>query len=104
MIWLFIAEPVAYHGPAYQYDNNAGIIRTMGAILVVLNTIQHRYQPASYKCWSSSGYGGANIGYSINDKVELQAGWAGGDVADLFGGDFDVEDIVIWCWFWLTSV
>ena len=38
------------------------------------------------------GYG-ANLGFSLNDKVELQAGWAGGDVADLFGGDIDVNDV-----------
>ena len=38
------------------------------------------------------GYG-ANLGFSVNDKVELQAGWAGGDVADLFGGDFDANDV-----------
>src|SRR5690606_28021946 len=38
------------------------------------------------------GYG-ANIGWALNDKTELQAGWAGGDVADLFGGDFDAGDV-----------
>ncbi|MDN5560332.1 MAG: hypothetical protein L0G45_01995, partial [Psychrobacter sp.] len=35
----------------------------------------------------------ANIGWSLNEKTELQAGWAGGDVADLFGGDFDANDV-----------
>ena len=29
----------------------------------------------------------------MNEKTELQAGWAGGDVADLFGGDFDADDV-----------
>jgi hypothetical protein len=38
------------------------------------------------------GYG-ANIGWSLNEKTELQAGWAGGDAAELFGGDFDANDV-----------
>ena len=38
------------------------------------------------------GYG-ANVAWSMNEKTELQAGWAGGDVADLFGGDFDANDV-----------
>ena len=90
-------EPVAYNtttAPAYTYQD-AGIIRnTTGAVVggtkTIFNTLTH---PASVSAEVGTlGYG-ANVGFSINDKVELQAGWAGGDVADLFGGDFDVNDI-----------
>lgn len=38
------------------------------------------------------GYG-ANVAWAVNENTELQAGWAGGDVADLFGGDFDANDV-----------
>lgn len=81
--------------PAYQYSSDAGIIRnTTGAFVgttkTVFNTLTN---PASVSAEVGSlGYG-ANVGFSVNEKVELQAGWAGGDVADLFGGDFDVEDV-----------
>ncbi|OOR88066.1 hypothetical protein B0181_08925 [Moraxella caviae] len=34
----------------------------------------------------SLGYG-ANVAWSVNPTTELQAGWAGGDVTDLFGVD-----------------
>jgi len=90
------AEPVAYEAaPASQYNSDAGIIRnTTGAIFggtkTLFNTAIH---PASVSAEVGTlGYG-ASVGYSLNDKVELQAGWAGGDVADLFGGDFDVNDV-----------
>jgi len=93
---VYEAEPVAYTtAPASQYNSDAGIIRnTTGAIFggtkTLFNTAIH---PASVSAEVGSlGYG-ASVGYSLNDKVELQAGWAGGDVADLFGGDFDVEDV-----------
>ena len=81
--------------PAYQYQNDAGIIRnTTGAVVgttkTIFNTLTH---PASVSAEVGTlGYG-ANLGFSINEKVELQAGWAGGDVADLFGGDLDVNDV-----------
>lgn len=83
------------NAPSYQYNRDAGIIRnTTGAVVgttkTIFNTLTH---PASISAEAGSlGYG-ANIGFSVNEKVELQAGWAGGDVADLFGGDFDVEDL-----------
>ncbi len=88
--------PVVYSAsaPAYTYQD-AGVIRnTTGAVVggtkTIFNTLTH---PASVSAEVGTlGYG-ANVGFSINDKVELQAGWAGGDVADLFGGDFDVNDI-----------
>ncbi|MGP4952836.1 hypothetical protein ACTXGO_11740, partial [Psychrobacter sp. T6-1] len=81
--------------PAYQYSSDNGIIRnTTGAVVGTTKTIFNTLtNPASVSAEVGSlGYG-ANVGFSVNEKVELQAGWAGGDVADLFGGDFDVEDI-----------
>ncbi|WP_435950877.1 hypothetical protein [Psychrobacter sp. DM8] len=81
--------------PAYQYSSDNGIIRnTTGAFVGTTKTIFNTLtNPASVSAEVGSlGYG-ANVGFSVNEKVELQAGWAGGDVADLFGGDFDVEDI-----------
>lgn len=89
--------PVAYVAstPSYAYDRDAGIIRnTTGAFLgttkTIFNTLTH---PASVSAEVGSlGYG-ANVGFSVNEKVELQAGWAGGNAADLFGGDFDANDV-----------
>lgn len=73
------AEPVAVVQPANSYSD-----RTF------FQTVTH---PAAISAEVGTlGYG-ANIGWALNDKTELQAGWAGGDVADLFGGDFDANDI-----------
>lgn len=88
--------PIVYTtaAPAYTYQD-AGVIRnTTGAVVggtkTIFNTLTH---PASISAEVGTlGYG-ANVGFSLNDKVELQAGWAGGDVADLFGGDFDANDV-----------
>lgn len=38
------------------------------------------------------GYG-ANIAWGLNERTELQAGWAGGDVSKMFGGDVDINDV-----------
>lgn len=38
------------------------------------------------------GYG-ANIAWSVNEKTELQAGWAGGDLLGSAVGDVDIDDI-----------
>ncbi|KRG36984.1 hypothetical protein [Psychrobacter sp. P11G3] len=93
------AEPVAVayeaEPAAYAYNADAGVVRnTTGAVLGSTKTLfQTAINPASVSAEVGSlGYG-ANIGWSLNEKVELQAGWAGGDVADLFGGDFDANDI-----------
>ena len=92
------AEPVAvaYQAePAYAYNADAGVVRnTAGAVTggtkTFFQTVTH---PAAISAEVGTlGYG-ANIGWALNDKTELQAGWAGGDVADLFGGDFDANDI-----------
>ena len=90
----YAAEPVAYAEPA-EYNNDAGIIRnTTGAIFGGTKTLFNTaINPAAVSAEIGTlGYG-ANVAWSINDTTELQAGWAGGDVADLFGGDFDVNDI-----------
>ncbi len=81
--------------PAYQYQSDAGVIRnTTGAVVGGTKTFFGTVlNPAAISAEVGSlGYG-ANIGWALNDKTELQAGWAGGDVADLFGGDFDAKDI-----------
>ena len=73
------AEPVAVVQPANSYSD-----RTF------FQTVTH---PAAISAEVGSlGYG-ANIGWGLNETTELQAGWAGGDVADLFGGDFDAKGV-----------
>ncbi|AAZ18759.1 hypothetical protein Psyc_0906 [Psychrobacter arcticus 273-4] len=95
---VYEAEPVAvaYQADAgYAYNADAGVLRnTTGAVVggtkTFFQTVTH---PASVSAEVGTlGYG-ASVGYSLNDKTELQAGWAGGDVADLFGGDFDANDV-----------
>lgn len=95
---VYEAEPVAvaYQAePAYAYNADAGVVRnTAGALTggtkTFFQTVTH---PAAISAEVGSlGYG-ANIGWGLNETTELQAGWAGGDVADLFGGDFDAKDI-----------
>ena len=95
---VYEAEPVAVAyqvQPAYAYNADAGVVRnTTGAVVggtkTFFQTVTH---PAAISAEVGTlGYG-ANIGWALNDKTELQAGWAGGDVADLFGGDFDANDV-----------
>ena len=94
---VYKAEPVAvaYQAePAYAYNSDAGIVRnTTGAVVGGTKTFfQTAVNPASVSAEVGTlGYG-ANIGWSLNDKVELQAGWAGGDVSDI-KDNFDVNDI-----------
>ena len=92
-------EPVAVAYQAepasYAYDANAGVVsNTTGAVVGGTKGFFNKVvNPASVSAEVGTlGYG-ANIGWSINEKTELQAGWAGGDVADLFGGDFDADDV-----------
>ncbi|HSP85697.1 MAG TPA: hypothetical protein VLN09_08175, partial [Psychrobacter sp.] len=89
-------EAVVYEAtPAYAYDADAGVLRnTTGAVVGgTTGFFKKVVNPASVSAEVGTlGYG-ANIGWSLNDKTELQAGWAGGDAADLFGGDFDVNDV-----------
>lgn len=85
---VYEAEPVAV---AYQAESVA-VVQPANPYSdrTFFQTVTH---PAAISAEVGTlGYG-ANIGWALNDKTELQAGWAGGDVADLFGGDFDVNDI-----------
>ncbi|MGP5361223.1 hypothetical protein ACTXL1_10555 [Psychrobacter celer] len=92
------AEPVAvaYEAePAYAYNADAGVVRnTTGAVAGGTKTFfQTAINPAAVSAEVGTlGYG-ANIAWGLNENTELQAGWAGGDVADLFGGDFDANDV-----------
>ena len=95
---VYEAEPVAvaYQAePAYAYNADAGVVRnTAGALTggtkTFFQTVTH---PAAISAEVGTlGYG-ANIGWGLNEKTELQAGWAGGDAAELFGGDFDANDV-----------
>ena len=96
---VYEVEPVAV---AYQaqpvavaYNADAGVIRnTAGAVVGGTKSFfKTALHPAAISAEVGTlGYG-ANLGWALNDKTELQAGWAGGDVADLFGGDVDVNDI-----------
>ena len=95
---VYEAEPVAvaYEAEpvAYAYDADAGIVRNTAGAIVGGTTgfFKQVIHPASVSAEVGTlGYG-ANIGWSLNEKTELQAGWAGGDVSDLFG-DIDVNDI-----------
>lgn len=94
---VYKAEPVAVAyqaAPAYAYNSDVGIVRnTTGAVFGGTKTFfQTAVNPASVSAEVGTlGYG-ANIGWSLNDKVELQAGWAGGDVSDI-KDNFDVNDI-----------
>lgn len=93
----YAAEPVAvaYEAqPANQYNADAGIVRnTAGAVTggtkTFFQTVTH---PAAISAEIGTlGYG-ANIGWALNDKTELQAGWAGGDVSD-FSSSVTVKDV-----------
>lgn len=96
---VYEAEPVAMANEAqptgYAYNADAGVVRnTTGAIFGGTKTLfQTAIHPAAVSAEVGTlGYG-ANVAWAMNDKTELQAGWAGGDVADLFGGDFDADDV-----------
>ena len=93
------AEPVAVayeaEPAAYAYNADAGVVsNTTGAVVGGTKGFFNKVvNPASVSAEVGTlGYG-ANIGWSLNEKTELQAGWAGGDAADLFGGDFDADDV-----------
>lgn len=93
---VYEAEPVAVaYAQPVAYNSDAGVVRnTAGAVVggtkTIFNTVTH---PAAISAEVGTlGYG-ANLGWALNDKTELQAGWAGGDVSDLFGGDFDAKGV-----------
>ena len=78
-----VVEPVAVSTTTYNPD--AGIVRNTTTQVVsgtktFFETVTH---PAAISAEVGTlGYG-ANIGWALNDKTELVAGWAGGDVGDL---------------------
>lgn len=75
-----VAEPVAVSTTTYNPEN--GVVKNTTTQFVdgtkgFFNTLVH---PAAVSAEVGTlGYG-ANIGWSVNDKTELVAGWAGGDV------------------------
>ncbi|MGO1281829.1 MAG: hypothetical protein ACTHUJ_02700 [Psychrobacter sp.] len=95
------AEP-AYQAEATNQNTNTGVIgktagavrNTTGAVVGGTKTLFNTaVNPAAVSAEVGTlGYG-ANVGWALNENTELQAGWAGGDVADLFGGDFDADDV-----------
>jgi len=98
------AEPVAvaYEAETEANATNTGVVgKTVGAVRNTTGAVfggtktlfQTAINPASVSAEVGTlGYG-ANIGWSMNENTEIQAGWAGGDAADLFGGDFDADDV-----------
>lgn len=78
-----VVQPVAVSTTTYNPD--AGIVRNTTTQVVsgtktFFETVTH---PAAISAEVGTlGYG-ANIGWALNDKTELVAGWAGGDVGDL---------------------
>lgn len=94
-VTAYQAAPAQQAAPAYQYNSDAGVVRnTAGAVAgttrTLFNTVTH---PAAISAEVGSlGYG-ANVAWGLNETTELQAGWAGGDVGKLAGGDFDANDV-----------
>ena len=85
----------AVNAPQYQYNPNAGVIRnTTGAVVDTTRTL---FQTATHPAAVSAEVGtlgyGANVAWGLNETTELQAGWAGGDIGKLAGGDFDANDV-----------
>lgn len=87
-----VAQPVAVS--TTTYDPNAGVVRNTTTQLVTgtrtfFDTVTN---PAAISAEVGTlGYG-ANIGWALNDKTELVAGWAGGDIGDL-KDTIEIEDV-----------
>lgn len=87
------AEPANVQ-TANAYNADAGVVRnTAGAVVGGTKTFfQTAVNPAAVSAEIGTlGYG-ANVAWALNDKTELQAGWAGGDVSD-FSSSVDVNDV-----------
>lgn len=78
-----IAAPV-------QSVTHAGRTVAVDAPATLLKTITH---PAAVSAEVGTLGAGANVAWSINEKTELQAGWAGGDVSKLIGDDFQSDGV-----------
>lgn len=92
------AEPTNYEA---QPTNNGVLAKTTGAVRNTTGAVvggtktlfNTAVNPAAVSAEVGTlGYG-ANIGWALNENTELQAGWAGGDVGDLVGGDVDINDV-----------
>lgn len=87
-----VAQPVAVS--TTTYDPNSGVVRNTTTQLVTgtrtfFDTVTN---PAAISAEVGTlGYG-ANIGWALNDKTELVAGWAGGDIGDL-KDTIEIEDV-----------
>ena len=87
-----VAQPVAVS--TTTYDPNAGVVKNTTTQLVTgtrtfFDTVTN---PAAISAEVGTlGYG-ANIGWALNDKTELVAGWAGGDIGDL-KDTIEIEDV-----------
>lgn len=86
-----VAQPVAVS--TTTYDPNSGVVKNTTTQLVTgtrtfFDTVTH---PAAISAEVGTlGYG-ANIGWALNDKTELVAGWAGGDIGNL-KDTIDIQD------------
>lgn len=79
---------------ATTYDSNTGLIKNSTTQIVdgtktIFGTLFH---PAAVSAEAGSlGYG-ANIGWGVNDRTELQVGYDGGNVGKMVG-HFKVDDV-----------
>lgn len=92
------AEPTNYEA---QPTNNGVLAKTTGAVRNTTGAVvggtktlfNTAVNPAAVSAEVGTlGYG-ANIGWALNENTELQAGWAGGNAAEMFGGDLDVNGV-----------
>ncbi len=73
----------------------ANIVTDTGATLVdgTKTFFKTATKPAAVSLEVGSlGYG-ANIAWAANDRVELQAGWAGGNIAEAINDNFDADGV-----------
>lgn len=90
---VVVAQPVAVSTTAYNPNDGAVSNTTTQVVTGTRTFFETLTHPAAISAEVGTlGYG-ANLGWALNDRTELQAGWAGGDVADLVGGDIDVNDV-----------
>lgn len=86
-----VVEPVAVSTTTYNPDN--GMVRNTTTQMVTgtKTFFETVFNPAAISAEVGTlGYG-ANLGWALNDKTELVAGWTGGDVGEL-KDNIDVRD------------
>ena len=87
-----VVQPVAVS--TTTYDPNLGVVKNTTTQLVTgtRTFFDAVTNPAAISAEVGTlGYG-ANIGWALNDKTELVAGWAGGDIGDL-KDTIEIEDV-----------